>query len=296
MGIFVKALLYFLAGSGIAGAVMGAGFATNLGGRVRKSDVASLQKLGTYVPLDLDGIDGGLIAAANERRPVIIYVHGRSANRTELTPLAKMLFDAGYNAVLWDSKSRQISYGPREIDQIRRIIAAVRNDPHVAPEKLYVIGFSLGAAMAIGAASADSEGYIHGVVADSPYANLESVASRYLTGFGIVPSPIAWPARTVTLATARALHGIEFETRNPADWAERVSCPVLLIHGKSDRRIPPRHSEQIFGRLLSQKQLWLVDDAAHTRAFRRDPAEYAARVLAFLRTGVQTGVHTGVQR
>jgi len=46
--------------------------------------------------------------------------------------------------------------------------------------EVFIIGFSLGAAIAIGAASADTDHYIRGIVVDSPYANLKDVASRYV--------------------------------------------------------------------------------------------------------------------
>jgi uncharacterized protein len=171
------------------------------------------------------------------------------------------------NAVLWDSKSRQISYGPKEIEQVRKIVGFVRKDPHVAMNEVFVIGFSLGAAIAIGAASADTDHQISGIVADSPYANLKDVASRYVTVFGAIPAAVAWPARTVTFATAKAMHGIDFDGRNPADWAHRITCPVFLIHGKSDKTIPFEHSEQIFQRLNIYKELWLVEGTGHTEAF-----------------------------
>src|SRR5262245_47845552 len=242
MTFLLKTILYYGIGSLIAGSVMGIGFATILGRRISDEQLATLQNLGTYIPLTLDGIDGALIAARAVQRPTIIYIHGRSANRAELLPLAEALFKAGYNAVLWDSKSRQISYGPREIDQISRIVSTIRNDPHVDAGRIHVIGFSLGGAMSIGAAAVDTNGYIRSIVADSPYADLKAVASHYVRGLGILPTPVVWPARTMTFAVAGTMHGVEFDSRNPADWAERVTCPVLLVHGTSDRSIPVSHS------------------------------------------------------
>ena len=78
------------------------------------------------------------------------------------------------------------------------------------------------------------------------------------------------------------MHGIEFHGRNPADWAHGVTCPVLLIHGKSDKTIPYEHSEQILQRLDTYKELWLVEGTSHTQAFSRSPAEYVRRVADFL--------------
>jgi dipeptidyl aminopeptidase/acylaminoacyl peptidase len=283
MHFLLGAFLYYVAGSVVAGSLMGAGFATNLRGKPSPQQLAALQKIGEYVPLNVDGVDGGLIASPDERRPTIVYVHGRSANRMETLPLADALFREGYNAVLWDGEGRQISYGPKEIDQVRRIVATIRNDPHVDPEHIYVIGLSLGGVIAIGAASQDADRHIRAIVADSPYADLKSVASRYLTAFGVIPKPVAWIARTMTFTTAKAIHGIEFDDRNPAEWAERVACPVLLIHGTSDKRIPHTNSQQIFGQLTGEKSLWLVEGAGHTKSFAKARAEYVRRVLDFLR-------------
>ena len=77
------------------------------------------------------------------------------------------------------------------------------------------------------------------------------------------------------------MHGIEFESRNPADWAHGVTCAVFLIHGKSDKTIPYKHSEQIFERLDTFKELWLVEGTGHTKAFSSSPAEYVRRVADF---------------
>jgi dipeptidyl aminopeptidase/acylaminoacyl peptidase len=292
MHILISSLVYYLAGSAIAGFIMGAGFATNLRGRPNDREVKSLQSIGTYIPLHFEGLDGGLIAHAEQRRPTIIYVHGRSANRMEMAPLARAMFKQGYNAVLWDSKSRRISYGPKEIEQVRKIVAFVRNDPHVLTNEIYIVGFSLGGAIAIGAAAVDTEHHIRGIVADSPYADLRNSASRYVTAFGAIPKVVAWPAQTIAFATARSLHEIEFESRNPADWAVRVSCPVLLIHGKSDKRIPHTNSEQILERLHTDKELWLVEGAGHTRAFSKFSAEYVRRVREFLNAIGASGSRT----
>jgi len=99
MHILVAAVVYYLAGSVIAGSVLGAGFATNLSGRPNDRQLRALERIGAYIPLNLNGIGGGLIARAGERRPTIVYVHGRSANRMELAPLAGAMFNEGYNAV-----------------------------------------------------------------------------------------------------------------------------------------------------------------------------------------------------
>jgi pimeloyl-ACP methyl ester carboxylesterase len=228
--------VYYLAGSIIAGSVMGAGFATNLSPRPKKKQLEALQKLGTYVPLNLEGIDGGLIAKPDERRPTIVYIHGRSANRTELAPLAEMLFREGYNAVLWDSKSRQISYGPKEIDQVGRIVRTVRENPHVVPNEVYLLGFSLGGAIAIGAAAADSNGHIRGIIADSPYADLIGAV------YGALKNCVNVSERRIPLL-ALPQGGVDAPSKKnaakPPWWAQTGWFSASALIGK-----PPRPRDQ----------------------------------------------------
>ena len=93
------------------------------------------------------------------------------------------------------------------------------------------------------------------------------------------------------------MHGIDFDGRNPADWAQRVTCPVFLIHGKSDKTIPFEHSEQIFQRLKTYKDLWLVEGTGHTEAFSNSTTEYVRRVVDFL-NGIRSSEHgaTGIPK
>ena len=93
MGVILSGLIYYLVASVIAGSVMGAGFATNLGRRADKVQLETVQKLGVVMPLRIEGLEGDLIAQPNERRPTIIYIHGRSASRDDMAPRAQALFE-----------------------------------------------------------------------------------------------------------------------------------------------------------------------------------------------------------
>ena len=49
--------------------------------------------------------------------------------------------------------------------------------------------------------------------------------------------------------------------------------PLLLVHGKSDTRLPFSCSQQIYGRALEPKQLVLYDGAEHRLEECRDDLE-----------------------
>lgn len=272
---------YFALGSLIAGTVFGVGFAFNLRRAARAEDDERRRRLGPNRRFDLGAISGSLVHH-HVARPTIVFVHGRSANWSETFPIAERFHGEGFNVVLWGSSGRTIRYGIEGGRDVLAVVDHVRQYPEVDPSRIYVLGLSHGAALALGAAAEDAAGHIAGVSADSAYANLTTAAFRYVTAFGWIPKFVAWPTAFAMFRVANLVHHIEFKHCNPAEWAKRIECPVLLIHGTADWRIPPAESVCIFDQIQSRKDLWLVQGAGHTKAFARNPHEYVRRVKQHL--------------
>lgn len=280
-------LLYFGLTSLLAGAALGLGFIYPFSRSVSKADERRLAEMGVVRPLDVEPLSGLLVVHPEGRRPTIIFIHGRSANRMQMFPLARRLFREGYNAVLWDLRGHGNSggrpaYGKYEAQDVVRVVDQVRGDPSVDPDRIALVGFSLGAAMAIGAAAADGECRISGVVADSPYADFQRTAFRYMRLFGWIPSFMVWPAAKVAFLTGGWASGADLDRLNPRDWAASVRAPTLLIHGTKDWRITPDNSREILARIPVRKELWMVEGAGHTGAFAKDEEGYTRRVVDFL--------------
>jgi uncharacterized protein len=290
MNRLARSSLYFGLGSLAAGIVCGVGFSVNLGRRMRSWDEERLHRLGQNKSLTLESIEGILVRHGDRARPTIVFVPGRSANPMEVFPIADAMFREGFNVVLWQHRGRTINYGRRVIDEVLSIVQEVREDPFVDQGRVFLLGLSLGAAAVIGAAAQDHKRHVAAIVADSSYANLKRAAFRYITAFGWIPSIIAWPTSFVTFQVAQLVHNVDFETWNPSDWARHVNCPVLLIHGSKDWRIPPDHAIDIQSRLSCEKQLWLVNDVGHTAAFATRPDEYVKRITAFFMKSLPEGI------
>ena len=275
-----RTLAYFALGSLAAGTIFGIGFTVNLRAEVCTTDDQRRRKLGPAKWFDLQNLSGTLTHHGRPS-PTIVFVHGRSASWSEALPMAQMFYAEGYNVVLWGRRGRTIQYGDEGIHDVLRVVQHLREYPAVDPNKVFVFGLSLGAAMALGAAAEDSKRQITGVIADSPYSDLKSVALHYLTAFGCIPKIIAWPTAFVMFQAAEAVHHVQFNRCNPIDWAGQIQCPVLLIHGKNDWRVLPEHSTRLFNTITSRKDFWLVEGAGHTEAFVRHPHEYVRRVNQF---------------
>ena len=68
---------------------------------------------------------------------------------------------------------------------------------------------------------------------------------------------------------------------SPVLRAQYLKCPILLIHGDSDRKIGVHHSRQIFDAAPEPKELWICEGAGHLGTYLKDPQEYQKRVLDF---------------
>jgi dipeptidyl aminopeptidase/acylaminoacyl peptidase len=69
---------------------------------------------------------------------------------------------------------------------------------------------------------------------------------------------------------------------NPVDYARRVTCPVLLLHGKDDARVKCDDIERIFNNLRGEKRVHFFDDLGHESYVAKQAAEWKDQVGRFL--------------
>ena len=59
---------------------------------------------------------------------------------------------------------------------------------------------------------------------------------------------------------------------SPLTSAERISKPLLVVHGKNDPRVPPSEAEQIVARLRSRGgEVWYLQAKDEGHGFRKKP-------------------------
>jgi pimeloyl-ACP methyl ester carboxylesterase len=69
---------------------------------------------------------------------------------------------------------------------------------------------------------------------------------------------------------AGAAGGFRIDDVSPRASAERLTIPVLLIHGAGDVDTPPSHSQRIYDALKGPKRLILVPGAGHNGSLRSE--------------------------
>ena len=203
-------------------------------------------------------LSGWLFEPAGPPRGLVIHLHGRMYTRVGGIATADALVPRGYAVLTYDQRAHgesggeHCTYGQLEKQDLARAIDAIGISP------VYVIGHSLGAAVALQAAAEDDR--IHAVVAVSCYSDLRTALGERARDMPLVSEDQA--AGAIRLAEAKA--GFHVDDVSPLRAVARIHVPVLLVHGRLDTTTPPSHSEQIFAALPGPKRLYRVEGANHT--------------------------------
>lgn len=298
------------AGAGLIGGVIGSGFLhpVKLNSERTELVAAMLQRTGAtkedFVVHAGDGVElqGWKVRPSSPNGDWVLLFHGMSDNRTGMLGPAEFLLRHGYSVVMMDARGHgksggdMVTYGWKERYDTVAIVGALETREHV--RHLFALGVSMGAAVAVQSSAVEPR--IDGVVAEDPFANLREVAYDY-AGLDVSPllgKTLFRPAVIVAIHEMRKEGGFNPDDVSPEKAVAERSCPVLLICGTADHRIPCRHAERIYKAAHGPKELWISQGAGHAGAFGHAPIEYERRVIAFFEKAVaepsdQAGLRTG---
>jgi pimeloyl-ACP methyl ester carboxylesterase len=230
----------------------------------------------------------------------VVLLHGITDNREGMAGYGKLFLEHGYAVLLPDARDHGESggelatYGIKESDDIHRWVAWLYE--HDPPQCVYGFGESYGAALMLQSLAVEPR--YCAVAVESPFSTAREMSyERISAPLGLQPwfgktlgRPVIWSA----LLYARLRYGVDLLQPNPMGAVAHSSMPVLLIHGKQDSIISPRHSELIAAAAPDHVQLWLVPHAGHTMAWAAAHQEFEQRLLGWFAVHGKPTRRTGV--
>jgi len=216
----------------------------------------------------------------------LVLCHGWQMSRVETLDLAHDLQQRGYNVFLFDfracgqSDGRYTTVGLMEVGDLLGAVEHLEARPEVRSGHLGVLGFSMGAAVALMVAAQCRR--LQAVVADSSFASLEWVIDQARWGLRLVPQVLF---KSISIRVGQRLAGVRPSDVRPVDAVGQIAPrPVLFIHGLRDCLVSHRQSQHLYSAASGPKELWLVEESGHCMARFARPAEYLDRVDHFFRS------------
>ncbi len=216
---------------------------------------------------------------ADKPRATVLLLHPLRGDRRAMVGRARLLVEAGYDAVVIDLQShgehpgRAIAFGAREKEDVVEAVQLIRAEAQRRP--VAMIGWSLGGAAAVLAGPLD----IDAMVLESVYPSIDrAIANRLSLRAGSLGAAAA-PLFTSQLPLRLGVPAAELR---PIDKIAEIACPVLVLSGEADRRTTAEETRELFAAAAEPKQLKLFPNAGHVDLLESDPEAWRAAVMPFL--------------
>lgn len=204
-----------------------------------------------YESVDLTASDGvklhGWYLPATQARGTLLYLHGNGGNISHRLLALQVMQRLHLNTLIIDYRGYGQSTGrPSEDGTYRDAEAAWRyltDIRHIPARQVVFYGESLGGAVATWLATRHTPA---GLILESAFTSIYDMAHRH---YPYLP--------------ARLLVRIRYPT---LERIGKLSCPVLIVHSRSDEIVPIEQGERLFAAVRAPKQ-WVERQGRHNEMF-----------------------------
>ncbi len=221
--------------------------------------------------IDSEIIIGGFLFLKDKNLPTILLFHGNGEIALEYINFAEMYFNIGVNLAVMDFRGYGFSSGePYYTSLISDAIPIFKNflnwmDDHDMNDSIFIKGRSLGSVCASEIGSRSFE-RINGLIFESGFGNLYNIMTNL---FGVKSKNIS----------EDSLKEFSNDTR-----MQKISKPVLIIHGTNDNIIPVEEAKVIYDSIPEDvyKIKVLIQGAGHNDISSFNPVQYFSALKNFI--------------
>ena len=204
-------------------------------------------------------------AARRVVRGTVVLLHPLLLSKSWWLETGEALAARGWDVVLPDlrahgrSEGQYVTWGYREKRDIRAVMDALLATGRPR-EGIYVVGASLGGAVAIQYAAIDPR--VRGVLVFAPPKSMREIGRRIL----LLESEADYET---ALRRAQEMAGIPAGQASTLAAAQDLRCPLRIAHGMWDFVVPYDHSQAIYEAAAGPKEFLSIGGAGHAAEIGR---------------------------
>jgi uncharacterized protein len=219
----------------------------------------------------------------NPSGKVVILAHGYRGHKEQMDDYAKLYYDQGFSVLMPDARGHgesegdYIGYGWHDRKDYQKWIDILIEEKQATDIILH--GNSMGAALVLMTSGEDLPPEVKGIVADSGYTSVLEELKYQLKHLYGLPS---FPLMNITSIITDIRAGYTFKEASSIEQVKKNTRPLLIIHGDADELVPTDMAYEIYEAAKGDKELWIVPNAGHTKAYEMETEEFEKRINAFI--------------
>ncbi|MFS0671827.1 alpha/beta fold hydrolase [Ornithinibacillus sp. 179-J 7C1 HS] len=218
----------------------------------------------------------------------VILAHGYRGKHDDMDDLVKFYYDRGFDVLMPDARGHgesegdYIGYGWHDrLDYLKWIDLLIEQ---YGAEHIFLHGNSMGASLVLMTSGEDLPGEVKGIIADSGYTTVKEELRHQLKYLYHLPS---FPILDVTSVITKVRAGYYFGEASAIDQVKNNTKPLFIIHGDADELVPTQMAHELYEAAGGDKELWIVPNAGHTKAYSVATEEFQSRLQQFINKALE---------
>jgi dienelactone hydrolase len=217
---------------------------------------------------------------------VVMLQHGYKSRRQPQLNEAKMLYDAGYGALLTtvrahdESDGELITFGYHEMADLEAWHDFLLSRPEVDPDKIGMLGVSMGGSLVLQYAAQHEE--IKAVIAHSPFSSLDDTVNTSVRYFLDLPDWTVSVVVPLVVFWGEQFGGFDSAEIDAKQWIDDIAPrPVFLLDAGQDIVVSADSTELLYAAAREPKFFWQCPECDHAALDVQRPEEFESCMITF---------------